>query len=227
MIIKSILDQDLYKFSTSYAYMKNFPDAEGTFEFFDRNKTKMSNELVEKIKTEIFNLSALKINKDEFDYLTNAGIALEVKAISTPVFPLIESSGKNLIKLYMSDVGILTGIYYKNNIRAIMDDEPSVNLGTVYESVVASELKAHGHKLYYYDNRNNGEVDFLIDDYDNLSVLPIEVKSGKYYKVHSALNKFVSNDDYHIKTAVVLSNERQITTNGKIIYMPIYFVMFF
>ncbi len=165
--------------------------------------------------------------KDEFDYLTNAGIALEVKAISTPVFPLIESSGKNLIKLYMSDVGILTGIYYKNNIRAIMDDEPSVNLGTVYESVVASELKAHGHKLYYYDNRNNGEVDFLIDDYDNLSVLPIEVKSGKYYKVHSALNKFVSNDDYHIKTAVVLSNEREITTNGKITYMPIYFVMFF
>ncbi|MBQ8309315.1 MAG: AAA family ATPase [Clostridia bacterium] len=165
--------------------------------------------------------------RDEFDYLTNAGIALEVKAISTPVFPLIESSGKNLIKLYMSDVGILTGIYYKNNVRAIIDDEPSVNLGTVYESVVASELKAHGHKLYYYDNRNNGEVDFLIDDYDSLSVLPIEVKSGKYYKVHSALNKFVSNDDYRIKSAVVLSNEREITTSGKITYMPIYFVMFF
>lgn len=36
MIVKSILDTDLYKFTTSYAYMKLFPHAIGTFEFFDR-----------------------------------------------------------------------------------------------------------------------------------------------------------------------------------------------
>lgn len=35
MIVKSILDTDLYKFTTSYAYMKLFPQARGTFEFFD------------------------------------------------------------------------------------------------------------------------------------------------------------------------------------------------
>ena len=115
------------------------------------------------------------------------------------MFPLIESSGKNLLKLYLNDVGILTSILYKNNIRAVMDDEKSINLGTVYESVVASELKAHGRKLFYYDNRNNGEVDFLIDDYDNLSFIPIEVKSGKDYTVYSALNKFVSNSDDNVK----------------------------
>ena len=164
--------------------------------------------------------------QDEFDYLINSGIALEVKAISTPVFPLIESSGKNLLKLYLNDVGILTNILYKNNIRAVMDDERSINLGTVYESVVASELKAHGKKLYYYDNRNNGEVDFLIDDYDNLSALPIEVKSGKDYTVHSALTKFVSNEDYSVKKAYVLSNYREVKTEGKITYLPIYYVMF-
>lgn len=164
--------------------------------------------------------------QDEFDYLINSGIALEVKAISTPVFPLIESSSKNLLKLYLNDVGILTDILYKNNIRAIMDDEKSINLGTVYESVVASELKAHGKKLFYYDNRNNGEVDFLIDDYDTLSSVPIEVKSGKDYTVHSALDKFVSNDDYNVKKAYVLSNRREIKTNGKITYLPIYYVMF-
>ena len=164
--------------------------------------------------------------QDEFDYLINSGIALEVKAISTPVFPLIESSSKNLLKLYLNDVGILTDILYKNNIRAIMDDEKSINLGTVYESVVASELKAHGKKLFYYDNRNNGEVDFLIDDYDTLSSVPIEVKSGKDYTVHSALDKFVSNDDYNVKKAYVLSNHREIKTNGKVTYLPIYYVMF-
>ena len=90
--------------------------------------------------------------QDEFEYLISAGIALNVQAISNPVFPLIESSGKNLLKLYLNDVGILTGILYGNNIRAILDDERSINLGSVYESVVASELAAHGHKLFYYDN---------------------------------------------------------------------------
>ena len=165
--------------------------------------------------------------QDEFEYLISAGIALNVQAISTPVFPLIESSGKNLLKLYLNDVGILSGILYGTNIRAILDDERSINLGSVYECVVASELIAHGYKLFYYDNRSKGEVDYLIDDYDSLSAVPIEVKSGKDYTVHSALNAFVKNEDYHIKKAFVLSNAREITTNGKITYLPIYFVMFF
>ena len=164
--------------------------------------------------------------EDEFDYLVSAGIALNVQAISTPVFPLIQSSGKNLLKLYLNDVGLLTCILYGNNIRAIMDDEKSVNLGSVYETVVASELIAHGHKLFYYDNRSKGEVDYLIDDHDSLSAVPIEVKSGKDYTVHSALNTFVSNDDYHVKKAYVLSNERTVQTTGRITYLPIYYVMF-
>ena len=165
--------------------------------------------------------------EDEFEYLISAGIALDVQAISNPVFPLIESSGKNLLKLYLNDVGILTGILYDNNIRSVLSDERSVNLGSVYESVVASELIAHGFKLFYYDNRNKGEVDYLIDDYDSLSTVPIEVKSGKDYTVHSALNNFISNEDYHIKKAFVVSNEREIKTKGKIIYIPIYYIMFF
>lgn len=165
--------------------------------------------------------------QDEFDYLVSAGIALEVRAISTPVFPLIESSGKNLLKLYLNDVGILSGILYGSNIRAIMDDERSINLGAVYESVVASELSAHGYQLYYYDNRSKGEVDYLIDDYDSLSVVPIEVKSGKDYSIHSALNAFVKSEQYPIKQAFVLSNTREITSKGKITYLPIYFILFF
>ncbi|MBR5383439.1 MAG: ATP-binding protein [Clostridia bacterium] len=165
--------------------------------------------------------------EDEFEYLISAGIALNVQAVSTPVFPLIESSGKNLLKLYLNDVGILTAILYGSNIRAILEDERSINLGSVYESVVASELTAHGYNLFYYDNRSKGEVDYLIDDYDSLSAVPIEVKSGKDYTVHHALNAFVKNDDYHVKEAFVLSNAREITSNGRITYLPIYDVMFF
>lgn len=164
--------------------------------------------------------------EDEFDYLISAGIALNVQAISTPAFPLIESSGKNLLKLYLNDVGILTAILYGNNIRAILDDERSINLGSVYESVVAGELIAHGFNLFYYDNRSKGEVDFLIDDYESLSAVPIEVKSGKDYTIHSALNTFVNNEDYHVKKAIVLSNSREIKSKGRIIYLPVYYVMF-
>lgn len=164
---------------------------------------------------------------EEFEYLTNSGIALSVQAVSNPKFPLLESESKNLIKLYMNDVGLLTNLLYDTNINAILRDERSVNLGSVYESVVAQELHAHGYPLHYYDNKQRGEVDFLIDDYDNLTVLPIEVKSGKDYTVHSALDKFVSTADYHIKKAVVLCNEREVREKGGIIYQPIYYCMFY
>ncbi len=165
--------------------------------------------------------------QDEFEYLVSAGIAINVQAISNPIFPLAESEGKNLLKLYLNDVGILSGILYGNNARAILDDVRSINLGSVYETVVAGELLAHGYKLFYYDNRNKGEVDYLIDDFDSLSTIPIEVKSGKDYSIHSALNNFVSNKDYHIQKAYVVSNNREISRKGKIIYLPIYFIMFF
>lgn len=70
-------------------------------------------------------------------------------------------------------------------------------------------------------------VDFLIDDHDNLSNIPIEVKSGKDYTVHSALSKFMSIEEYGIKRAYVLLNEQQVYTKNDITYMSIYYVMFF
>lgn len=164
---------------------------------------------------------------DEFEYLTNSGIALGVQAVSNPKFPLLESESKNLLKLYMNDVGLLTNLLYGLNINAVLRDERSINLGSVYETVVAQELHAHGFALHYYDNKQKGEVDYLIDDYERLTVLPIEVKSGKDYTVHSALNNFMNTPDYHIQKAVVLSNEREISVKNGIIYLPVYYCMFY
>lgn len=165
--------------------------------------------------------------EEEFDYLISAGVVLEVKAISAPSYPLVENCGKNLLKLYLNDVGLLTGLFFKNNIQAIMQDVQSINLGSVYETVVAQELRAHGFNLYYYDNKNNGEVDFLIDDADNLSVIPLEVKSGKDYTVHSALTKFLKVETYNIHQAFVLSNEQKVYQKSGVTYIPIYYIMFF
>ena len=164
---------------------------------------------------------------EEFEYLTNSGVVLQVRAISNPKFPLLESESKNLLKLYLSDVGLLTNLLFGTNVNAVLGDVLSINLGSVYESVVAQELHAHGFQLHYYDNKQRGEVNFLIDDYDSLTVLPIEVKSGKDYKVHSALDRFIATPDYHISRAVVLSNEQKVYDDKGITYMPFYYVMFF
>ena len=58
----------------------------------------------------------------------------------------------------MNDVGLLTSTLYKNNINAVLEDKTGVNLGAVYETVVAQELKCHGHELYYFDRKKVGEV---------------------------------------------------------------------
>ncbi len=163
---------------------------------------------------------------DEFEYLISSGIALATKACTEPRFPLIQSSSKNLIKLYMNDIGLLTNILYKNNINAILDDTKGVNLGAVYETAVAQELKAHDYELYYYDRKKVGEVDFLIDDYDSLNVLPLEIKSGKDYKNFKALPKILEDKNYRMTKGYVFSNSREIKEDGKITYYPIYFIMF-
>lgn len=164
--------------------------------------------------------------QDEFEYLIESGITLEVKAVSQPKYPLAESSSKNLLKLYLNDVGLLTYLLYGLNINAVLQDERSINLGTVYESVVAQELRAHGFKLYYYDNKKKGEVDYLINDYSTTQVLPLEIKSGKDYKEHSALSKFLDEKEYNIHQAIVFSNEPRVWQDKGIWYMPIYYIMF-
>lgn len=163
---------------------------------------------------------------DEFEYLTNSGIALGVSAISNPRFPLAESDQKKLVKLYLNDVGLLTNLLYELNVNAVLQDIKSINLGTVYESVVAQELAAHGFKLHYFDNKKKGEVDFLVDDYDGLTVLPIEIKSGKDYTEHSALTNFLKTPEYGVNRAIVFSNEREIFMKKGITYLPIYYSMF-
>ena len=164
--------------------------------------------------------------QDDFEYLISSGIALEVRAISNPKFPLMESSAKNLLKLYLNDVGLLSYLLFSTNINAVLQTHESINMGAVYECVVAQELKAHGHKLFYYDNKKHGEVDFLIDDFATLSVLPIEVKSGKDYTVHSSLNHFINTPDYNITQGVVLCNNGEIKEINHVVYLPVYCVMF-
>ena len=71
MCVKSILDTDLYKFTTSYAYMKLFPDAEGTFEFNDRANTEYNEDFIKQLRIEFASLSMLSLNEKEFNFVCN------------------------------------------------------------------------------------------------------------------------------------------------------------
>lgn len=72
MIIKSILDTDLYKFTTSYAYIKLFPYAMGTFTFKDRDDTEYSDEFVQALRDEVKDMSRLRLNEAEISFMLGA-----------------------------------------------------------------------------------------------------------------------------------------------------------
>jgi predicted AAA+ superfamily ATPase len=93
----------------------------------------------------------------------------------------------------------------------------------MYENFVAQELFAKDNRLYYFNNHNVGEVDFVIEK-DN-GICLIEVKSGKDYYVHQALNNLSAILEYNIKSKYVLSFNNIEEKDG-IIYLPIYLTMF-
>jgi len=172
----------------------------------------------------IRNANLLKY-QDEFEYLISSGIAIPIKAVSNPIFPLIESSSKNLIKLFFNDIGLLTNVLYRNNINAILNNDTFVNLGSAYETACAMELIAHGHELYYFDSKKVGEVDFLINDFDKLSIIPIEVKSGNDQYNFRALPKLLK-EPYNLKEGYVFGNKNIVKKDNSIIIYPIYMIMF-
>lgn len=162
--------------------------------------------------------------ENDFLWLKDAGVAIPVYNISEPKLPLVISENRNLFKLFLSDVGLLTSCYSNQVKIAILNKEKSINNGALFENVIAQELLAKGHKEFYFNSKKQGELDFVIE-LDG-EVTPLEIKSGKDYKRHSALNNVLGNEEYEIQRAYILS-EGNVEVDGKKIYIPIYMIMFF
>lgn len=160
---------------------------------------------------------------NSFLWLKDAGVAHPAYCASEPVVPLLLSKATNLFKLFLSDVGLLAAMYMDDIQIKILKMEKDINFGAIYENVVAQELKAHGFELYYFNSKKQGELDFVVEQHGE--VLPIEIKSGKDYTKHAALDNVLSNTDYHIPAAFVFHNGN-ISSTGKITYYPIYMLMF-
>ena len=160
---------------------------------------------------------------DSFVWLWKSGVALGVFNTTEPTIPLMLNEKSALFKLFISDVGLLTTIYGKSCKLKIINKESDINKGAVFENVVAQELHAHGYPLYYYNSKKQGEIDFIVEQ--NGKSLPIEVKSGKAYNKHSALNNLLDVKEYGIEEAFIFTNDN-VKIEGKFNYLPIYMVMF-
>lgn len=199
------------------------------------NKKLILNQIYDLIPSELnssnkrFNFNDLKKglrferNENNFIWLSSAGVSLPVYNICEPLIPLLLNQKRSLFKLFLSDVGLLTTQYGKSIKIKILSNDTNINYGAIYENVVAQELKAHGFSLYYYNDKKNGEIDFVIENKGE--ILPIEVKSGKNYTRHSALNNIMNLENYKIKESYIFNNYN-VKTEGKYIYYPVYMIMF-
>ena len=157
--------------------------------------------------------------ENSFLWLKDAGVVLPVYNVDAPVITLMTSKSSNVFRLFSSDIGLLTSAYPAETKIELINKNAEVNNGAHFENAVAQQLTANGFEPYFCKKKNIGEMDFAIEM--SGKVIPIEVKSGKAYKSHKALDNFMNVTDYHLNKAYVFSVEN-VETDGNITYLPIY-----
>ena len=158
-----------------------------------------------------------------FLWLKNAGVALPVNVVEEPKAPLLLSKSQNLFKLFSNDVGLLAAQYGGEIQLQILRHETAINFGAIYENVAAQELAAHGYTLYYFNSKKQGELDFVVEE--GRQILAIEIKSGKDYYRHNAMDNVLEQTDYGVREGYVFCNGN-VETVDRITYFPIYMLMF-
>lgn len=160
---------------------------------------------------------------DSFVWLYKAGVCLPVFNVTEPIIPLRKNEKHSLMKVFMSDVGMLTTIYGKWCKLKLLSNDKDINKGAIYENIVAQELSNKDIDLYYYNSKRLGEIDFLFED--NNGIVLIEVKSGKNYTRHSAINNMLKEYGGSISKAIVFSIDN-VREEDRVVYLPLYMLMF-
>ena len=157
--------------------------------------------------------------ENSFLWLKDAGVALPVYNVEAPTIPLKASKSSNVFRLFSNDTGLLTSAYPAETKIELINKNSEVNNGAHFENAVAQQLTANGLEPYFCKKKNIGELDVLIEM--GGKVVPIEVKSGKAYKTHKALDNFMKIPEYHMEKAYVLS-VANVEQEGTVVYLPIY-----
>lgn len=188
-----------------------------------------------------FKLSSIDIGarfrdyENSFMWLAEAMIVNNCYNATEPTVGLAMSKEHTTRKCYMGDTGLLISHSFMDDAfmdnelyRDILLDRLHVNEGMLMENIVAQELRAHGHKLYFYSRvdtnsrENSMEIDFLIRR--ERKICPIEVKSGAYRK-HSSLDKFRKRFSGKIGQTYILYT-KDICVKEEVVHLPLYFAMF-
>lgn len=187
---------------------------------------------------------------EQLAQLEDSGTVLISHHTNDPNSGMAQHKDLSKFKLFLADTGLFVTLAFKdksftsNDIyMRLLNDKLQVNLGYVYENIVAQTLSTHGHELYYHtfmdgdarliaddtnveidnhDNRNNHnnrsyEVDFLIADKNK--IVPIEVKSSGY-KTHASLDTFARKFSSRIAREILIYTKDYLH-NGMLEYIPI------
>lgn len=180
-------------------------------------------------KNRRFQLASIKTTarlrdyEDAFVWLRDAGVALPCYNLQEPKAPLKINEQARLFKLFQNDSGLLCAAGMGNVQFAILQGDLSVNMGSILENVFAVQLVSNGFELRYLNRRNVGELDFVIQK--GAQILPLEIKSGKDYRIHAALNNALAVKEWALTEGIVFC-AGNVETEGQVQYLPWYMIMF-
>jgi hypothetical protein len=126
-------------------------------------------------------------------------VSIECAMITRGEIPLSVYKEEKSFKLYFSDVGLLMTFTNIPYITIAKENEHNLFKGAIAENYVAQQLKAKGHELYYWKNKNN-EVDFILQEDD--SIIPVEVKASTNKRSRS-LKEYIRQ--YNPRTSIRIS----------------------
>ena len=148
---------------------------------------------------------------------------------SDPSVGLSLTEDDSRFKLYVGDIGLMVTLAFwdkgfTENVLydKLLGDRLPVNLGYVYENLVAQMLRSGGDKLFYYtwpkDEKHRYEVDFLLSR--GVKLCPVEVKSGSYSS-HASLDAFCAKFSSRIGERYVLYT-KDLRKDGQTQLVPLY-----
>jgi hypothetical protein len=146
-----------------------------------------------------------------FAWLTEAGIALPCINVTEPVFPLQLREKRSIFKFFLLDTGLLCS-RYKGVSLEIIQNSHRTNWGGFLENMAAQILCASGYSLFYYNSRKHGEIDFVLEEGSRISL--IEMKSGRGYRNHAALNNVMEVPSWNFHRRLVFCKANVFTEDG-------------
>ncbi len=184
--------------------------------------------------TRLFKTSALGKNArisrkyNSFEAIKDSMIVNIANDCTDPNFTPSLTVNLSKQKIYMGDTGLLISQLFNSSenpieqsiYKQLIVDKTSLNMGMIFENVVAQMLKANGHELYFH-SFNQYEIDFLLPI--RKKVIPLEVKSSSY-KSHKSLSAFCEKYSERVINPYVIYS-KDLKKDGQVTLIPIYMTM--